>query len=193
MNLEIKHRWADVQIAQGYNYQYPKAVSPYMKEQYCRPSVYRWMIWKPTVGLSALYIGETADLAGRIQQYLTPGKQQATNLRLHAYFDDALTRDERVEVQTMQFEPFQVNNVNFSMDLLGHTHIRRMLENLVLVWLHVDATSGPPLVLNRVLTRDREGSKKRMDTVVAELKKLGLTDELTKQVIHAMMITRTKI
>jgi hypothetical protein len=189
--LEIRYVWIDVQSSVGYNYQYPNTVSAYMREQYGRPSVYRWMVWTPT-SLSALYIGETDDLARRVQHCLSPGKRQATNLRLKAYFGEALGRGERVELQTFTFEPFQINNVNFSMDLLGHTHIRRMFENLVLVWLHSDASSGPPLILNRVLTRDMERSKKLTDAACAELRKLGLTDKQTKQVIQALQVTRTR-
>lgn len=190
--LEINYRWADVQSSAGYNYRYPSVLSPNMKEHYCRPRVYRWMVWTPMLALNALYVGETDNLARRIQHCLSPGNRQATNLRLKAYFDEALKREERVELQTLEFEPFQINKVNFSMDLLGHTHVRRTLENLVLVWLHTDASSGSPLILNRVLTQDMERSQKRVASALVHLKRLGLTDEQTKRAVETLIITKTQ-
>jgi|SRR5438874_1845431 len=187
--LEITHRWANIQSSQGYNYLYPTVVSPYMKEQYCRPVVYRWMVWTPGYGIHAYYVGETDNLARRIQQCVHPGKRQATNLRLKAYFDEAVNQKQRVELQSLVFEPFQVNKVTFSMELLGHTHIRRILENLVLVWLDA-GQSGPPLILNRVLEQDKERSNKRIDSALSHLKQLGLTDENTSHLLEALKIKR---
>ncbi len=190
--LEIIYRWADVQSLQGYNYIYPALVSPYMKEQYCRPAVYRWMVWTPVFGIHAYYVGETDNLAGRIQHCLRPGSTQATNVRLKAYFDEAVNQKQRVELQTLVFEPFQVNKVNFSMELLGHTHIRRILENLVLVWLDAEKSSGSPLILNRVLERDKERSNKRIDSALSHLKQLGLTDENTSRLLETLKIARAR-
>jgi len=160
-----------------------------MKEQYCRPAVYRWMVWTPGYGMHAYYVGETDNLARRIQHCVRPGKTQATNLRLKAYFDEAGNQKQRVEVQTLVFEPFQVNKVRFSADLLGHTHIRRILENLVLVWLGA-GQSGPPLILNRVLERDKQRTNKHIDLALGHLKHLGLTDENTSRLLKALKIER---
>lgn len=190
--LEIKHGWTDVQSSLEYNYKFPGEVTPYMKEQYSRPSVYRWMVWRPAYGVNAYYVGETDDLTNRIKQYLRPGKTQATNLRLKAYFDEAAKRDESVELQMLNFEPFQINKVTFSMDLLGPTHVRRTFENLLLVWLHADVPSGPPLILNRVFAQDMERSKNRAEAALAALKKLGLTDEETKHLVEALKVTKAR-
>ena len=188
--LEVTYRWADVQSSRGYNYLYPTVVSPYMKEQYCRPAVYRWMVWTPGYGMHAYYVGETDDLARRILHCLRPGNTQTTNLRLKAYFDEAVNQKQQVELQTLAFEPFQMNKVNFSMDLLGHTLIRRILENLVLVWLDAEKSSGAPLILNRVLAQDKERSNKRIDSALSHLKHLGLTDEKTSRLLEALKIKR---
>ena len=188
--LEITHRWADVQSSQGYNYVYPTVVSPYMKEQYCRPVVYRWMVWTPGYGIHAYYVGETDNLARRIQQCVRPGKQQATNLRLKAYFDKAANQKQQVELQSLVFEPFQVNKVKFSMELLGHAHIRRILENLVLVFLDAGKSPGPPVILNRVLEQDKERSNKHIDLARGHLKHLGLTDEQTSRLLETLKIAR---
>ncbi len=187
--LEINHRWADVQSLQGYNYLYPTAVSSYMKEQFCRPAVYRWMVWTPGYGVHAYYVGETANLAHRVQHCIRPGNQQMTNLRLKAYFDEAIRQKQQVELQTFVFEPFQVNKVIFSMELLGHTHIRRMLENLVLVLMDGEK-SGSPLVLNRVLAQDKERTNRHIDLALSHLKPLGLTDEQTSRLLATLKIAR---
>jgi len=130
-----------------------------MKKEYCRPAVYRWMVWTPGSRIHAYYVGETENLARRIQHCLRPGNSQATNIRLKAYFEKAVNQKQRVELQTLVFEPFQVNKVNFSMELLGHTHIRRILENLVLVWLDAEKLSGSPLILNRVLEQEQRAKQ----------------------------------
>ncbi len=150
--------------------------------------VYRWIVWKATVGFSAIDVGETEDLARRITHCLVPGKRQATNLRLKAYFDNALKTDELIELQTLQFEPFQINKVTFSMSLLGHAHVRRMLENLVLVVSHSGSPQGPPLILNRILTQDMERTAKNTDAVIGQLRKLGLR---SREVIDALRVAKT--
>lgn len=189
--LEIVHRWANVQTSQGYNYLYPTEVSPYVKGQYCGPAVYRWMVWTPgCYGVHAYYVGETDNLARRIQHYLRPGSSQKTNLRLKACFDEAVSQKQKVELQTLVFEPFQVNKVQFSIELLGHTHVRRTLENLVLVWMNADNPSGLPLILNRVLTQDKERTNKRIDSALGHLKQLGLTDEQTSRLLETLRIKR---
>src|SRR5689334_11760457 len=126
-SLEIKYRWIDVQSKIGYNYQYPNALSAHMRQLYSRPSIYKWNVWQPIHGFSAVYVGETDNLARRIQQCLAPGKSQRTNLRLKACFDEALKKNDRVELQILDFEPFQINDMKFSMELLGHTHVRQIL------------------------------------------------------------------
>ncbi len=189
--FEITHRWANVQSSsQSYNYLYPTVVSPYMKEQYCRPTVYRWRVWTPGYGIYAFYVGETDNLAIRIQHCLRPGNTQATNLRLKAYFDEAVNQKQQVELETLAFDPFQINKVNFSVELLGHTHIRRMLENLVLVLLDAQYPSGPPVILNRILEQDKKRSNKRIDSALSHLKQLGLTNEQTVRLLETLKIRR---
>jgi len=161
-----------------------------MKEQYCRPAVYRWMVWTPGYGHHAYYVGETDNLARRIQHCIRPGRTQMTNLRLKACFDDAVNQKRQVELQTLVFEPFQVNKVNFAMELLGHTHIRRMLENLALVWLDAVELPGSPLILNRVLEQDKDRTNKHIDSARSHLKQLGLTDEETSRLLEKFKVVR---
>ena len=188
--LEIIHRWANIQTSQGYNYLYPTEVSPYAKDKYCGPAVYRWMVWTPGYGIHAYYVGETENLARRIQHCIRPGSSQKTNLRLKAYFDEAVNQKQQVELETLVFEPFQINKVQFSMELLGHTHIRRTLENLVLVWMNAATPSGVPVILNRVLAQDKERTNKRIDSAFGHLKQLGLTDEQTSRLLETLKIAR---
>jgi hypothetical protein len=162
-----------------------------MKEHYCRPAVYRWMVWTPGYGIHAYYVGETDDLARRIHHCLRPGSTQRTNLRLKAHFDEALNKGQCVELQTLVFEPFQMNKVKFSMESLGHTHIRRILENLILVWMDAENLSGAPLILNRVLEQDRARTKKHLDSALTQLKHLGLTEDQSAQVVEKLKVARS--
>jgi len=105
--LDVNYRWTNVEFSPGCHYRFPDAISSYMKEHYRGPSVYRWFVWTPTQGISAFYVGETENLARRIQHYLKPGPKQATNLRLKKYFEEACQRGARVEVESLEFEPFR--------------------------------------------------------------------------------------
>ena len=141
--LDIKYQSVNVQISLGYNYQFPKLVRPTSESN----AVDRRCTlggWEANICSTATYIGETEDLARRITKYITPGKKQVTNLRLKAYFDNALKEDQLIELQTLKFEPFQINKVTFSMDLLGHAHVHRMLENLVLCCCTPTSPQGHP-------------------------------------------------
>ncbi|MCI0724311.1 MAG: hypothetical protein L0338_35910 [Acidobacteria bacterium] len=191
-SLEIKYHWADVQSSQGVTYRFPEKVTDFMKEKYTRPAVYRWTVRSATLSLRALYVGETDNLVRRVGQYLSPGARQATNLRLKAYFDAARGRDERIELQAFEFEPFEINKVQFTRDLLGHSHVRKMLENFILAELYPSVAGGLPVILNQVFKQDTERSKKREDDAVAALKKLGLTDEQIVRVTQAALISKTK-
>jgi hypothetical protein len=148
------------------------------------------MVFTPGYGIHAYYVGETDNLARRIQHYLRPGKSQKTNLRLKAYFDDAVSQKQQVELQTLVFAPFQVNKVQLSMELLGHTHVRRALENLVLVWMNADTQTVLPLILNRVLAQDKERNHKRIDSALSHLKQLGVTEEQTSRLLETLKIVR---
>jgi hypothetical protein len=177
-SVDFKFRWADVQIATGYNYRFSNPLSAFMKEQCCFPAVYRWHVWAPTVGPSALYVGETDNLARRIQQYLSPGPRQATNLRLKAYFDEATEKGELVELQTLQFEALQINKLKVSMDALGDAHIRRLLESLILAEIQADVQFARPLVLNQIFVQNAERRKKRIREADLALRKLGTTQSV---------------
>lgn len=181
---------ADVQSSQRYNYIYPTVVSPYMREQYSRPAGYRWMVWTPGYGIHGYYVGETDDLARRIQQRVRPGIQHMTNSRLKAYFDETVKQKRQVELQTLVFKPFQVNKVNFTMEVLGHTLIRRILESVVLVWLDAWKSSGPLIILKRVLELDKERSNKHIDSARSHLKRLGLADDQTSRLLESLKISR---
>lgn len=175
--LEIKSRWVDVQTSVGVTYQYPGVVTRFMREQYSGPSVYRWFVWAPVRGVSALYVGETDDLVRRTQQYLSPGRLQATNLRLKAIFDEALKRNEWVQLQTLEFEPFQINKLAVSTQSLGDTHIRRMLESFVLAELQASSQAACPVILNQIYVQNAERGQRRTRAVVAGLRKLGMREK----------------
>lgn len=183
--LEIDHRWEDVQSSHEHDYIYPSPMSLEMKKQYCGPAVYRWMVWTPNDRIYAYYVGETNDLAKRIQQYLSPGKQQRTNLRLKAYFDEATSQGKRVAVQRLVFESFQLNHITFSMEQLTHTHLRRTLENLNLAWLDIE---NGPVLLNRIFEQDKARRKRYFDSALMALQQYRLTPEQTSQLLDQLKV-----
>lgn len=186
--FDVEHRWVHVEVAAGVHYAYPMPVSPQMVRLCNQPAVYRWALRNSESYLKAMYVGETDNLVRRIKQYLQPGNTQTTNLRLKACFDETIQEGGKIEIQTLRFEPFQINGAKFSSELLRHTHLRRVLENLVLLWLQVDPADSPPIILNRVLAQDAERAGRRVSAASRDLKALGLTVEQAQRLLQELKI-----
>jgi len=82
--------------------------------------------------ISKCYIGEAENLAERMRDYLWPGKNNQTELQLKADFLDHSKSGGSVELQTLRFDPFGINNVNVYESQLGNPYIRKMMENFLL-------------------------------------------------------------
>lgn len=66
------------------------------------PGLYRFDLAGPNG--TATYIGETDQLARRLQHYRTPGPSQRTNLRLNALMRSALSESRMVSLATITDE-----------------------------------------------------------------------------------------
>jgi hypothetical protein len=76
-----------------------------------------------------LYVGEADLLWRRIYGYLRPGSTQQTNRRIRPVFEQELRNGNRVALDVLAFEPFELNGTPISMADLSSKFVRRLLEN----------------------------------------------------------------
>ena len=132
LNLKLEYEWRPVEGELGKPYRFPNALTSHLKAQAASPAVYRWVIYHEEPGdLRKLYIGETEQLSRRIYHYLKPGPSQQTNLRMNALFLEEISRGNKVCLDTLDFEPFRVNDHEVTMNSLENKTIRRFVEHLL--------------------------------------------------------------
>lgn len=144
-NLEISFRWTPIQGLANIPYCFPQPVSKYLRREYRRPAVYRWVIEQG--GKTSIYIGETEDLARRLTHYLNPGIKQPTNTRIRGILDLPCRSNARISFDMLEFDPFSINQRCYSMLDLGTKETRCFLENLSVTLLPSEVEK-----LNRVLS-----------------------------------------
>ena len=132
-NFEISFSWIAVQSSQSISYFFPAPVSSYIRSQYRRPAIYRWLIERD--GKASTYIGETENLERRLYHYLKPGPSQKTNRRVREFLDEELAHGASIEFDVLCFEPFVINGREYSPEKLWEKEVRCFLENLLITQL----------------------------------------------------------
>ncbi len=131
MKIELDHEWIPVQVSPEQRYIFPCAVTPYLRDAFSGPAIYRWVVYEREPGdLRRLYVGEADQLPRRLYHYLHPGPSQQTNLRLNAEFLRETQAGRSVTLEVLRFKPFEFEGANFSMGDLEDKLVRRFLENL---------------------------------------------------------------
>ena len=126
--VQINYRWKSVELHPGEAYVFPSAISKSMREEWCRPAIYRWAVYSPKAELRAAYFGEAENLIKRITQYLRPEQSQRTNMRLHLHFHSYRENKWVVKLDSLDFQPFRVNSIAVAPSGLHDCNLRRMLE-----------------------------------------------------------------
>jgi hypothetical protein len=131
--LEVKPEWKKT------GYIYPGPISKDFKVQYGTAAVYRWAVYRTASAdakLLAQYIGETAILSERLRDYLA-GAGASTDRRVKEIMDDRLSGGARIELQTLEFNPFEIptreSSVLISPFEMHDQFKRKMMENFALL------------------------------------------------------------
>ena len=131
-NLLLAYDWVPVESAPGVAYAFGQPVSPYLRQAYARPAVYRWRIRPGPEGEAELrYIGETEDLPRRMYHCLKPGPSQQTDLRLHGLLMQALDRRAHVQAEVLRVDSCEVNGRLAAESSFADSGFRRCLEELL--------------------------------------------------------------
>jgi len=129
LSISLHYAWRPVENKSGAPYLYPDGSG--IAAERDGPAVYRWVIYEKQPGdLKRLYIGEAELLSRRVYGYLNPGPSQQTNIRLKARFEEEMKADNKVTLETLEFEPFDMAGVSISMQDLADKRVRRFLEGL---------------------------------------------------------------
>lgn len=135
MAVSFDYRWKPVLDRDGHHYLFPRPIDALNAEDAERPAVYRWVVFREQPGdLKRLYVGEAEVLSRRIRGYINPGATQKTNIRMKAEFEKEIEAGKGVTLQTLYFEPFELNGVRLEMGMLGDKRVRRLLEGLFVVY-----------------------------------------------------------
>ncbi|HEX4067131.1 MAG TPA: hypothetical protein VHZ09_14005 [Acidobacteriaceae bacterium] len=132
-NLEISFGWVPIQGLKDISYCFPEIATRYLREQYAKAAVYRWLVQRDDKMF--VYIGETENLARRLSHYLKPGPTQTTNKRLRAFLDQQNSLSASISFELLSFEPFSINGKQYSAADLGKKEVRCFLENLLITQL----------------------------------------------------------
>lgn len=118
-------------------YEYPEKTTNFFRSCYTGPAVYRWRIHPgQDGGRQAVYVGETENLAQRVQGYRTPTKNpKYTDRRLKVIFDEATKIGKHVFLDIADFEPFELNGVLITRGFLDDKFKRCLIENLCICTL----------------------------------------------------------
>jgi len=132
-NLDISFSWIPIQGLKDVPYRFPEVASRYLKEQYERPAIYRWIVQREQK--QYIYIGAAENLGRQLVHYLKPGPAQTTNLRLRAFLDQENALGASISFEVLLFEPFSINGRQYTPADLGTKEVRCLLENLLICQL----------------------------------------------------------
>jgi hypothetical protein len=119
-SLRFQFQWHRLKDANGNNFTYGTPLGK-LRSQAAHPAVYRWAVELDGKRVKA-YIGETELLGRRLYHYLNPGPTQQVNLRLREEFLSLEARGYLVFLDTFEFEPFEVNGIEISLQSLDRKY-----------------------------------------------------------------------
>ncbi|MCL4271212.1 MAG: hypothetical protein KJZ72_16770 [Anaerolineales bacterium] len=124
-------RWELVFQEEMTPYIFPNPITEYMKINYRKPAIYRWMIQHDTD--VSMYIGETVNLCpDRLLGYLSPGPTQQTNIRINNLLQASINVGANVKFEILQFDGFFIKDLTLSKKDLEAQEIRRIIEKFLI-------------------------------------------------------------
>jgi hypothetical protein len=129
LQIEVSYEWQPVYLREKVEYQFPLAISPYMRTHYKVPAVFRWEIYQKVTGdKKIVYIGEAQELCPkRLYGYLNPGSTQLANKKVNAdfrgYINDKLT----VKLDICRLQSISFAGSVLGPDAIQDKYVRRLI------------------------------------------------------------------
>lgn len=127
LQIAPKFEWLRVLTKDGRSFGYRIKRSELDRKRYSVPAIYQWVLTEDS-GSKRFLIGETDDLYERISSYKGSGCKG--HRRFRESFDRVCDTGGNVELEILQFEPFQVWETIVSANTLWDPFVRLILENL---------------------------------------------------------------
>ena len=90
------------------------------------PAIYRLRLESPAGTIKQVYIGETATLRERVQRHKSRRKNDPYSLRKR------FLKKGKIYLDTLEIEPFKINNKRYSTRSLRAESKRQLIENIML-------------------------------------------------------------
>ena len=135
IKVGFTYQWKPILKEECKEYFFPEGITPFMGRNYRKPAIYRWNIFRSdSEDEKLIYIGETQELCPqRINGYLNPGPSQKTNKRIKEMFQDYLNKGLKIRLERLQFNEIKIENFTLTSDDLEDKHIRRFIEELMVI------------------------------------------------------------
>jgi hypothetical protein len=150
-SFNILLNWRTVLIEEAV-YPWHKKPQKYLKyrELINGPRVYRWAFKNSSGEIEAVYIGESEKFENRLAGYRRPTSStpNRTDAILNGEFANCEKREGTVELQFLEFVPFEINGQRIEAQIhsFAKHEIRLLLECIAIV----TAKSEKPKLLNRL-------------------------------------------
>jgi len=138
IKLALRYSWDPVLIDETNEYHFPMSISNLMKQQYKKPAIYKWNVYKHSPDdQKRIYIGEAAILCpSRIQGYLTPGPSQHTNIRMKTMFNEFINQGLTIRLEALNLQHSTLGKIPLLPEDLSSKHTRCYIESLLITHYH---------------------------------------------------------
>ena len=135
LQIKLTYEWQPVYLRENVAYLFPMAISPYMRNRYKSPAVFKWDIHQKTAGDKKLvYIGEAQELCPRrLYGYLNPGQTQLANKKVNTEFRAYLKENLSIGLEICQVRENAFGKPVLDPNALTDKHVRRMLAEALIV------------------------------------------------------------
>lgn len=136
LSVSFRFDWISIFRYEGVPYLFPEKITGFMKQNYGRPAVYRWNIYKDIpMDQKRFYIGQTTKLCpDRLNGYLSPGPTQVTNNRLNTKFKNLIKNGYKVHLELMRINKLSISDITLTSADLHSRHIRLFIESLLIIY-----------------------------------------------------------
>jgi len=120
---------------QGDDYFFPMPITPFMRDRYRGPAVFKWEVYISKPGdLKKAYIGEAQELCPkRLYSYLNPGKTQLAQKKINLDFREYLKEKLKVKLDVCEISELKFGGDEMGNDKMNSKWVRRMLVAAVVL------------------------------------------------------------
>jgi hypothetical protein len=133
--IKLTYEWESVLLRENVAYLFPLAISPFMRNRYKGPAVFKWDIYQNNPGDKKLvYIGEARELCPqRLYGYLNPGPTQLANKKINTEFRGYLKEKWKIKLDICHIQEMILGTSVFDVKALGDKHLRRLVAEAMII------------------------------------------------------------